>query len=170
MEYIQTDAAINQGNSGGPLLNLQGEVIGINTMKAMGMDGIAFAIPIDEVKHVVGQLQKHGRVLRPYLGLKFVEMNPKVAADFRVRAAEITQRAEYVPESGLYVMQVTPGSPAQRGGVRVGDTIVGLDQTEIRTTKEFLDGLTDKVGATVHLKVQRRTATEIVSVVVQSQQ
>mmetsp|Transcript_511 Transcript_511/g.1330 ORF Transcript_511/g.1330 Transcript_511/m.1330 type:complete len:102 (+) Transcript_511:717-1022(+) len=70
MEYIQTDAAINQGNSGGPLLNLQGEVIGINTMKAMGMDGIAFAIPIDEVKHVVGQLQKHGRVLRPYLGLK----------------------------------------------------------------------------------------------------
>ena len=75
MDYIQTDAAINSGNSGGPLLNLSGEVIGINTMKVMGMDGIAFAVPVDEVKRVLAQLQQHGRVLRPYLGLKLVELN-----------------------------------------------------------------------------------------------
>ena len=64
MHYIQTDAAINQGNSGGPLLNLAGEVIGVNTMKVSGADGIAFAVPIDEVKRVVSQLQRHGKVLQ----------------------------------------------------------------------------------------------------------
>jgi len=83
--YIQTDAAINSGNSGGPLLNIEGEVIGVNTMKALGMDGIAFAVPIDEVKRVVDQLQRHGRVLRPYLGLKFVELNSSIAAELNSR-------------------------------------------------------------------------------------
>ena len=88
MEYIQTDAAINSGNSGGPLLNLAGEVVGVNTMKAMGMDGIAFALPIDDVKRVVHQLQNHGRVLRPYLGLKFVELDPTIANELRHRASQ----------------------------------------------------------------------------------
>ena len=87
MEYIQTDAAINSGNSGGPLVNLQGEVIGVNTMKAMGMDGIAFAVPIDDVKRIVGQLLKHGKVLRPYLGLKFVELTPVLSSQLAHRGA-----------------------------------------------------------------------------------
>ncbi|KAL3915064.1 MAG: hypothetical protein SGPRY_007389, partial [Prymnesium sp.] len=147
MEYIQTDAAINSGNSGGPLLNLKGEVIGINTMKAMGMDGIAFAVPIDEVKQIVQQLQKHGRVLRPYLGLKFVELNKTIAADLRSRAAEHTNGAAVsnsLPDSGLYVMHVAPGSPALYGGVRVGDTITGIDKVPIRTTRELIEALSDK--------------------------
>jgi len=153
MEYIQTDAAINSGNSGGPLLNLYGEVIGVNTMKAMGMDGIAFAVPIDEVKRVVGQLMRRGRVLRPYLGLKFVEMTPQIAKQMQQQA--VPTNPAPVPSSGLYVMHVAPDSPAQRGGVRVGDTIVGLDSSATHTTKEFVDQLAERIGQKVKLEVLR---------------
>ena len=69
-EYIQTDAAVNNGNSGGPLINLDGEVIGINTMKVKGSDGISFAIPIDTAAQVIRQLRQNRRVIRPYVGLK----------------------------------------------------------------------------------------------------
>jgi HtrA serine peptidase 2 len=74
-EYIQTDAAINVGNSGGPLLNLDGEVIGINTMKAIA-SGISFALPIDRVKEVVALLTRHGRVVRPFIGIKMLSLTP----------------------------------------------------------------------------------------------
>ena len=155
MEYIQTDAAINSGNSGGPLLNIRGEVIGVNTMKAMDMDGIAFALPIDEVKRVVDHLHRHGRVLRPYLGLKFVELNQSTAREFRERGGGGGGGGGGPPSAGLYVMHVTPDSPAQRAGLRVGDTITGLDERPVRTTKELIDGLTRKVGARVAVEVQR---------------
>ena len=148
MHYIQTDAAINQGNSGGPLLNLAGEVIGVNTMKVSGMDGIAFAVPIDEVKRVVGQLTKHGRVLRPYLGIKFVELDAQTKRQLEQssRASGGTQPPP-LPSAGLFVMHVAPDSPAQRAGVRAGDIIVGMGGRSLRTTKELLDGLADKVSA-----------------------
>lgn len=73
-DYIQTDAAVNQGNSGGPLVNLDGEVIGISNMKAVAADGVSFAIPIDTAKDVVRQLREHGRVIRPYVGLTMAEV------------------------------------------------------------------------------------------------
>ncbi|KOO23427.1 protease do-like 14-like protein [Chrysochromulina tobinii] len=156
MHYIQTDAAINQGNSGGPLLNLAGEVIGVNTMKVSGMDGIAFAVPIDEVKRVVVQLTKHGRVLRPYLGIKFVELDAQTKRQLEQssRASGGTQPPP-LPSAGLFVMHVAPDSPAQRAGVRAGDTIVGMGGRSLRTTKELLDGLADRVGQRVQLELQR---------------
>jgi len=179
MEYIQTDAAINGGNSGGPLLNLAGEVIGVNTMKVADADGIAFALPIDDVKRVVDLLQRHGRVLRPYIGLKFLELDATVAADLRARAhpggggggggglsgsggwaggwsgGGAARGAAGPPDAGLYVMHVIPDSPAQRAGVRVGDTIVGLGGQGLRTTKELIDGLQQEVGRSVALEVMR---------------
>jgi len=158
-EYIQTDAAINSGNSGGPLLNLEGEVIGINTMKVAGMDGIAFAVPIDDVKRVVNMLQTHGHVLRPYVGLKFVELDPTIATQLRARASSSSYPGSVQggapPDSGLYVMHVLPDSPAQRAGLRVGDTIVGIGGHSLRTTKELLDGLADQVGRRVTVQLQR---------------
>merc|ERR1719408_175082 len=164
----QTDAAINSGNSGGPLLNLAGEVIGVNTMKAMGMDGIAFAVPIDEVKRVVSHLTTHGRVLRPYLGLKFVELDAAIAADLNARAAEqgggAARAAAKVPSDGLYVMHVAPGSPSQRSGVRVGDTIVKLDGESVTATKQLVERLSDKVGQKVSLGVLRDGKTSTLSV------
>lgn len=75
-EFIQTDAAINAGNSGGPLINLNGQVIGINSMKAKGADGISFAIPIDTAAQVIQQLRLHKRVIRPYVGLNMVNFLP----------------------------------------------------------------------------------------------
>mmetsp|Transcript_2080 Transcript_2080/g.6249 ORF Transcript_2080/g.6249 Transcript_2080/m.6249 type:complete len:399 (+) Transcript_2080:103-1299(+) len=164
--YIQTDASINSGNSGGPLLDVHGRVIGVNTMKAMGMDGIAFAVPIDEVKRVVRQLTAHGRVLRPYLGLKFIELSEPVAEELNARAAEKESRGLFggghvarVPARGLYVMHVTPGSPAQRAGFRIGDTIVGMragsPAAEVVSTKQMVDGLSEHVGGQVELEVSR---------------
>lgn len=90
--YIQTDAAINVGNSGGPLVNLDGEVIGINTMKVESSDGISFAIPIDYAKDVIGQLSSYGSVRRPYLGVKLLTVTPMVLK-------ELQRRGRKFPES-----------------------------------------------------------------------
>ena len=179
MDYIQTDAAINSGNSGGPLLNLSGEVIGINTMKVMGMDGIAFAVPVDEVKRVLAQLQQHGRVLRPYLGLKLVELNPSLADELN-RANEGRQArgggggdaAAAVPPHGLYVMHVQPGSPAQRGGVRIGDTIVGggAEGGAVSSTRQLIEMLSGSIGKQTPLRLLRDGREASVSVVVESMQ
>jgi S1-C subfamily serine protease len=122
-------------------------------MKALGLEGIAFAIQIDEIKRVMRQLELHGRVLRPYLGLRFFELTPHLAGNInervhreRARKAEGDHGADervgaghegwspdrtgdadvLLPPNGLHVMHVAPDSPAQSAGVRVGDTIVGL--------------------------------------------
>ena len=171
--YIQTDAAINSGNSGGPLLDLDGKVIGVNTMKAMNMDGIAFAVPIDDVKRVVAQLRKHGRVLRPHLGLRFVELDASVAESIRRAASEQEHgmqkhRISSVPESGLFVMHVSPNSPAQRGGLAVGDTVTAIDGREMRSTRELLDALTDRIGGTVKISLLRNGAATDVTCEVES--
>ena len=170
MAYIQTDAAINQGNSGGPLLNLQGEVIGINTMKAAHADGIGFALPIDDVKRVVNQLQKHGRVMRPWLGVKFVELDPKIATSLREK-----QEGRWrggggggPPDQGLHVLHVDPDSPAHNAGVRVGDTITALNGRPVRTTKELIDKLVESVGAKVAMDLERQGQQVSVSCKVES--
>jgi S1-C subfamily serine protease len=92
MSYLQTDAAINGGNSGGPLVNLRGEVVGINTMTMANAEGISFAIPIDTAKVVAQQLVSNGRVGRPYIGIRMLTLTPAVmqqlkARNFKVLAA-----------------------------------------------------------------------------------
>jgi len=129
------------------------------------MDGIAFALPIDDVKRVVDQLIRHGKVLRPYLGLKFVELDATIAGELRARAGGgsggwgggwgASGGGGGPPDAGLYVMHVSPDSPAQRAGVRQGDTLVGLGGAPLKSTKELLDGLQDQVGRAVALEVQR---------------
>lgn len=76
-EYLQTDAAINAGNSGGPLINLDGEVIGINTMKVDGSVGISFAIPIDTASQIIDQLLRHKKVVRAYIGMQMINFNTR---------------------------------------------------------------------------------------------
>ena len=118
-DLIQTDAYINQGNSGGPLLNAKGEVVGINTMIfAAGSvpAPIGFAIPINQAKAVMDQLIAHGKVVRSWLGVRLgIAITPDIAQRYRI------------PESrGVLVREVTGGSPAERAGLTPGDIIVSL--------------------------------------------
>ncbi len=98
-------------------------------------------------------------MLRPYIGLKFIELTPQISAELNARAHESRgglgrrwTRSACVPERGLYVMHVAPGSPAQRAGLAVGDTLVGLDEGALSSTKELVDGLAERIGQTVVLQ------------------
>jgi S1-C subfamily serine protease len=117
-DVIQTDAALNPGNSGGPLLNSRGEVIGVNTAIIAAAQGICFATAIDTAQVVVTQLLQHGRVRRGYLG---------VAGQNAPLPRRVVRHFGLIKESGVRVMSVEPGSPAQRAGLRDGDVLVQWD-------------------------------------------
>ena len=129
--FIQTDAAINRGNSGGPLINLDGEVVGINTaiVGATGNIGIGFAIPINMVKYVYKQLQEGGTVERGYMGIQFEELTPDVAASLRL--AKDTK--------GVTIVDVVEDSAAQEAGLQQYDVIVELEGEPVEGGNEFLN-------------------------------
>ena len=118
-EYIQTDSAINVGNSGGPLINLNGEVIGINTMKVRGTDGISFAIPIDTAAQVIRQLMLNRKVVRPYVGLKLANYisgrKEKMHGSTRSRGINPSDLLN-TQDAQVIVIKVEKNSPAEIGG------------------------------------------------------
>ena len=120
------------------------------------------------------RLQRQGRGLRPYLGIKLAELQPKVAQQWTEAYREQRPDAAALPHQGLHVMHVEPGSPAQRGGVRVGDTIVeggtGRDTVELTSSKQFIDLLTAAIKRRVALKLVRDGRAVSVDVVVESVQ
>lgn len=117
-EVIQTDAALNPGNSGGPLVDSRGEVVGINTAVILPAQGICFAVGIDTVKSVVGQLLRHGRVRRGYLGVAVQNVPLHVGS---------VRRHELSATGGVLVQSVEPEDPAGRAGLQVGDIVVAFD-------------------------------------------
>ncbi len=115
VEFLQTDAAVNPGNSGGPLLNLRGEIIGINSAifsQTGGWAGISFAIPSNVAKHTLNSILQTGRPVRGYLGVNTMPLNRVLAEQFGIPDGK-----------GALVTDVTPGSPAERSGIRPGDVI-----------------------------------------------
>jgi len=127
--FIQTDAAVNPGNSGGPLFNLEGEVIGINSQiysRTGGYQGVSFAIPIDVAMDVVGQLRDTGRVVRGWLGVLIQEVTSELATGFGLDRPQ-----------GALVGQVMANSPAEKAGLQAGDIIVSFNDQPVATSGEL---------------------------------
>lgn len=143
--YIQTDAAINFGNSGGPLVNLRGEVIGINTAVNYGSENIGFAVPVDTLARILPQLRDEGRVRRGYLGILIREMDYRAAEAYGLE-----------PGEGILVSEVNEGTPAAEAGIRVGDVILEADGRELGATRELIDYVSDLgPGVEVDLRLLR---------------
>src|SRR3984893_3160274 len=143
--FIQTDAAINFGNSGGPLINVNGEVIGINTAMFRPAQNIGFAIPVNTLKQVLPQLREKGKVVRGFLGINIVNVDSDRAAAFGLRS-----------EDGAFIESVEAGKPAEKAGVRPGDTIVRVDDVPVKDTRDLIGYVSGKSpGSKVRLAVVR---------------
>lgn len=142
---IQTDAAINSGNSGGALVNSQGQVIGINTLKvaSTGVEGIGFAIPINSTTDIIDQLKTNQKVKRPYIGISGRDLDEETAKRYNL-------------VKGVYVVSVDEYSAAEKAGLKIGDVIIGIDDKEISTMSELNEiKNTHSIGDTVKLKINR---------------
>lgn len=154
-DFIQTDASINPGNSGGALVNLRGELVGINTaiIGPSGANvGIGFAVPSNMVRAVMAQLAKHGEVRRGVLGVTSQDLTPDLAQSLKVSAKE-----------GAAVVEVARGSVAERAGLKHGDVIVTINGRAVRSSLDLRNQLgLVPVGEEVELKVQREGRERIV--------
>ena len=143
--FIQTDAAINFGNSGGPLLNLHGEVIGINTAINYGSENIGFAVPVNILKQILPQLRDEGRVRRGYIGIGVEDLDRNAAEAFGLDTVD-----------GAMVTQVLPGKPAERAGLEIGDILLKMDGVTIRNTRDLIDYVSSRgPDAKVELEILR---------------
>jgi len=144
-QLIQTDAAINPGNSGGPLINLAGEVIGVNVAIAAGAHGIGFAIPINDVKDILNDLIKKGKVVRPWLGVYMRDVDEKIAGYLDLPFAE-----------GVVITEVSPNSPASTAGLRKYDVIKEIDGKKMSSSSDIQKLIRDrKPGAEISLLIFR---------------
>jgi S1-C subfamily serine protease len=156
-QVIQTDAALNPGNSGGPLVNSRGEVVGVNTAVVLGAQGICFAIPANTARDVAGQLIRHGRVRRSYLGV--------VGQTVRLPRSSAA-RLGLAVQSGVLVTSIEPRSPAQAAGVAARDVIVGLAGGVIASVDDLQRTLSEAlIGVEVDLVVLRAGAARTLRVV-----
>ncbi len=145
--FIQTDAAINDGNSGGPLANAIGEVIGINTakIKIPGVEGMGFAIPSNTVKEIVQELIEHGRIIRPWIGVSVSEIDEKFAEQLQLPV-----------EYGVLVEDTVPGDSADEAGIRSGDIIIEMAGEKIETFSRLREVINKhEVGDRVTVKIIR---------------
>ena len=148
VEFLQTDAAVNQGNSGGPLLNLRGEIIGINTAifsETGGNVGISFAVPANVARRTLESVLATGRAIRGYLGVELQAMNPEIAGLLGARDPR-----------GAIVVGVTAGSPAEAAGLQPGDIIRKIAGHPVVTMSDVVARISElKVGAKTEILVER---------------
>lgn len=153
LPLIQTDVAVNPGNSGGPLINMRGEVIGINSQiysRSGGYMGISFAIPIDEAMRVADQLKASGRVVRGFLGVERIDVTKEIADSLGLAKAQ-----------GALIQRVMPGSPAEKAGVKIGDVVVKVNGTVIEKALDLNRIVGDiKPGGKANLTVLRNGANK----------
>ncbi len=159
--FIQTDASINPGNSGGALINLRGELVGINTAivgPSGGNVGIGFAVPINMARSVMQQLIAHGEVKRGRLGVQVDDLTPDIAEALHID----------VP-GGAVISRVEPGSPARQAGLQPGDVIIAIDDAPVQNSSDLRNrvGLTP-VGQTIRLTILRNGSQQTVGVKIES--
>ncbi len=154
-DFIQTDASINPGNSGGALVNLKGELIGINTAifsRTGGNEGVGFAVPFSLAKNIIDSLIKTGKVVRGWLGVAIQEITPDLAKAFKAQ------------EKGALVSDVNEQGPAVKAGVQRGDVIVAFDGKDVRTVSDLRNRVAQtQVGARVPLKVIREGQEKVLT-------
>jgi serine protease Do len=156
-DFIQIDAAVNRGNSGGPTFNLAGEVIGVNTAivsPSGGSIGIAFAIPADTVQRVVASLKETGSVVRGYLGVQIQPVTPEIAEGLGIKETQ-----------GALVAEVQPDTPAAKAGVKAGDVVLTVNGTAIKDARELSRRIASlKPGESVKLGLSRDGKERVVEV------
>jgi S1-C subfamily serine protease len=135
-DIIQTDAALNPGNSGGPLVNSRGEVIGVNTAVILPAQGICFAIAVNTAKFVAAKLIRDGRIERSYIG---------VAGQMTKIPRALVRRHGLVEETGVLAASIEPGGPAEIAGLRAGDIVVGFEAHPVGSVDDLHRRLTDEV-------------------------
>ena len=146
-KLIQTDAAINPGNSGGALVNADGQVIGINSAKVAvsGVEGIGFAIPINEAKPILAELESKGRIARPFIGASLIDK--EIANKYGINVDL---------HDGLYVMKLSQGGPAWKAGIHVNDIITKYDGKQVTTVADLRDMINASgIGASVTITILR---------------
>ncbi len=158
-DFIQTDASINPGNSGGALVNLKGELVGMNTAivgPSGGNVGIGFAVPTSMIKSVMAQLTEYGEVKRGIIGVGIQDMNPELAKNLGMDQVE-----------GALVGTIAKGSPAEAAGVKAGDVVIALDGKPVRTSGELRNriGLLT-VGTSINLTILRDKAKKDIKVTI----
>lgn len=159
--FLQTDAAVNPGNSGGALVNARGELIGINTAiqsPTGSYSGYSFAVPVNIARKVVGDLKEYGKVQRAVIGIRMGELTPASAKELNVKA-----------QSGIYVGEVLKGGAAAKAGLKAGDVIVQVNGYEVKTTPEFQEQLAKYTpGNTIQLVVDRDGSEKLIEVTLQN--
>jgi S1-C subfamily serine protease len=156
-DVIQTDAALNPGNSGGPLVSSRGEVIGINTAVIVGAQGICFAVAANTASFVLGELVRHGRVRRAYIG---------VAAQQFTLSRRRRHAAGLAQESAVMIASVEPGSPADRAGLAAGDIMLALDGAAVTGADDLIRLLAgDKIGRSVEIEILHNGSRRVLALV-----
>ena len=163
---IQTDAAINPGNSGGPLLNLKGEVVGVNVAVAQGSQSIGFALPINSVRSAIESVKTTGKIVRPYLGIRYVSIN-----------AEMKEKNNLTVDYGVLVktgattsdLAVIPGSPADKAGIVENDIVLEIDGVKLDDKNNLASIIRNKkIGQIVSLKILHRGIEKNVAVTLEA--
>ena len=152
-DMIQTDAAINQGNSGGPLVNLQGELVGLNTILLSRAEGIGFAISSYLVKRYTEDLMEFGEVIIPWLGMELATLTQAQAKTYCNWGYKT---CEYQSIDGILIMEVEENSPSYQAGFRGGDLLTHVESEKVKSSREFYSRLWSyKLGNTINLKGKR---------------
>src|SRR3989339_196782 len=163
---IKTDAAINLGNSGGPLLDLSGNVIGVNVAIAQGSQNIGFALPINSVKSAIQSVKTTGRIIRPYLGIRYITINPEMKDknNLSVDYGALVKAGQNANE-----LAVIPGSPAEKAGIVQNDIILEIDGVKLDDANTLASLIRQKnVGSAIILKILHRGAEKTVQITLEA--